>query len=77
MRVNLNFQQIFSHHAASDGERQPLLNNPDIISLSAVRDQTPLQEFLHNINPIDTEEWPGMSLIKKFYEVFKVKIDKI
>lgn len=59
---------------ATDGERQPLLSNPDVISLTAVKDMTIAQEFLHSINPIDTEEWSGFSLFKKVFEVFKAPI---
>ena len=29
-------------------------------------------EFLTMLNPIDVEEFPDMSLIWKFYEIFKV-----
>ncbi|XP_045173122.2 mitochondrial sodium/calcium exchanger protein-like isoform X3 [Mercenaria mercenaria] len=57
----------------TDGERQPLLSNPDVISLTAVKDETPLQEFLHSINPIDAG-WSGFSLFKKVYEIFKAPI---
>ena len=57
-----------------NGEHQPLLSNPDIISLSAVRDETPLKEFLRNINPIDADSWGEMGLFKKIYEVFKVPV---
>ncbi|XP_060593798.1 mitochondrial sodium/calcium exchanger protein-like isoform X2 [Ruditapes philippinarum] len=63
-----------TEQSVRDGESQPLLSNPDVISLTAVRDQTPLQEFLHHINPIDTDEWSGFSLFKKIYEVFKAPI---
>lgn len=38
---------------------------------SSPEDPTPLQQFLYAINPIDTENWAEMNLIKKIYEVFK------
>ncbi|XP_052801563.1 mitochondrial sodium/calcium exchanger protein-like isoform X2 [Mya arenaria] len=53
------------------GERQPLLSNPDVISLTAVREEGAMAEFVRAISPVDTEMWSGMSLIKKAYEVFK------
>lgn len=42
---------------------------------SSPEDLSPFQQFLYAINPIDTENWPEMNLIKKIYEVFKVYID--
>lgn len=38
---------------------------------SSPEDLSPFQQFLYAINPIDTENWPEMNLIKKIYEVFK------
>lgn len=38
---------------------------------SSPEDPSPFQQFLYAINPIDTENWPEMNLIKKIYEVFK------
>jgi len=56
----------------TDGERQPLLSNPDVISLTAVRDDGALAQFLRAVSPIDTEQWSGMSMLKKIYNVYKV-----
>lgn len=38
---------------------------------SSPEDPSPFQQFLYAINPIDTENWAEMNLIKKIYEVFK------
>lgn len=56
----------------TDGEDQPLLSNPDVISLTAVHDNSATKEFLHHISPIDQDGWSELSLFKKFYEIFKV-----
>ncbi|KAL4223077.1 Mitochondrial sodium/calcium exchanger protein [Mactra antiquata] len=58
----------------TDGEDQPLLSNPDVISLTAVNNDSPFKEFLHHMNPIDQNGWSGFSLFKKFYEIFKSPI---
>lgn len=41
---------------------------------SSPEDPSPFQRFLYAINPIDTENWAEMNLIKKIYEVFKVMV---
>ena len=60
----------------TDDESQPLLSNPDVISLSAERDQRVGMEFLRSINPIDMDVMADTGLVswfKKAYEIFKVK----
>ena len=34
----------------------------------------PLQQFLRAINPINTAEWSDMGYVRKFYEIFKVRL---
>lgn len=69
----------------ADSESKPLLSslrsetrgNVNISTESmesSPEDPTPLQQFLYAINPIDTENWAEMNLIKKIYEVFKVMV---
>lgn len=64
-------------------EREPLLSrlhnegqgnvNIETSSSGSERnEQTPFQNFLSAINPIDTENWSEMGLLKRTYEVFKV-----
>ncbi|KAJ8312707.1 hypothetical protein KUTeg_010080 [Tegillarca granosa] len=61
-----------------DRERQPLLRpghgefgQSTASTYIGDSDKTPLQDFLAAINPVDTENWSEMNLIKKIYEVFK------
>ncbi|XP_052261125.1 mitochondrial sodium/calcium exchanger protein-like isoform X2 [Dreissena polymorpha] len=55
-------------------ERQPLLSNPDVISLTAVRVEGAWPQFLEAVNPVDSHGWSGMSLPKKIYEVLKCPV---
>lgn len=82
--ANVCFCAIFKHvcyasigFTVTDDESQPLLSNPDVISLTAVRDQSAGAEFLHSINPIDTELWSGtglLNILKRIYDIFKVRL---
>nr|XP_022342297.1 mitochondrial sodium/calcium exchanger protein-like [Crassostrea virginica] len=52
-------------------ERQGNVNIETSSSGSERNEQTPFQNFLLAINPIDTENWSEMGLLKRTYEVFK------
>lgn len=68
----------------ADSESKPLLSslrsetrgnvNISTESMDSPEDPSPFQQFLYAINPIDTENWAEMNLIKKIYEVFKVMV---
>lgn len=70
-----NFTIITGINLFSDfGEGKPLLPPKNHHDNSDKEPQTPFQEFLSAINPIDVDEWSDMKWYAKAYEVFKVTV---